>query len=321
MIVLTGGAGFIGSCFLKTLNNKGIYDVLVVDHLGHSAKWKNLLGKKFIKFVNKTDFRDLLKNNYYENRISAIFHFGACSSTTETDADYLIDNNYNYSIELAQYAFRNNIRFIYASSAATYGDGALGYSDLKFEEFQPLNAYGFSKQLFDLWLVQNSYMQKVVGLKFFNVFGPNEYHKNDMSSMVYKAYNQIVNTDKVQLFKSNSNNYKNGEQMRDFIYVKDACNIIWDIYLDKNINGIYNLGTGKARSWNDLANAVFSALNKNPNIEYIDMPISIVNQYQNFTQADMSKLLKTNIKLEFSELENSIKDYVQNYLSKNYLIY
>jgi ADP-L-glycero-D-manno-heptose 6-epimerase len=321
MIVLTGGAGFIGSCFLKTLNDKGIYDVLVVDHLGHSAKWKNLLGKKFSSYINKTEFRELLKSGFYDGKITAIFHFGACSSTTESDADYLMDNNYTYSTELAEFAAEKNIRFIYASSAATYGDGSLGYSDSIFEDLLPLNGYGFSKQIFDLWVIRNGYDKLFAGLKFFNVFGPNEYHKNDMASMVYKSYNQIVKSGKVRLFKSNTNEYSDGGQMRDFIYIKDTCEVIWNIYSDDKINGIFNLGTGTARSWNDLANATFAALNLEPIIEYIEMPESLSKQYQNFTEADMKNLLKSNLNYEPLTLEDSVKDYVQNYLSKNYLIY
>ncbi|MDT3738525.1 MAG: ADP-glyceromanno-heptose 6-epimerase [Candidatus Kapabacteria bacterium] len=321
MIVLTGGAGFIGSCFLKTLNDKGITDVLVVDHLGNSDKWKNLTGKSFNYYVNKLEFRNLLKSGFYDGRITAIFHFGACSSTTETDADYLLDNNYSYSIDLAEYAVRNNIRFIYASSAATYGDGSKGYSDSDFDSLTPLNGYGFSKHIFDLWTIRNGYDKLFTGLKFFNVFGPNEYSKGSMASMVYKSYKQIVETGKVRLFKSTTDLYPDGGQQRDFIYVKDACDMIWELFQNTSSAGIYNIGTGKARSWNDLANAVFLALGIQPEIEYVLMPENLINQYQNFTQADMGKMIGKGIAFQPRPLESSVNDYVRNYLSQNFLIY
>lgn len=321
MIVLTGGAGFIGSCFLRFLNDKGIKDVLVVDHFGKSAKWKNLLGKEYLNFVNKVDFRNLLNEGYYDGIIDAIFHFGACSSTTENDNDYLFDNNYAYSVDLADYASNNNIRFIYASSAATYGNGLQGYDDNEYDSLLPLNGYGFSKHIFDKWVIRKGYDKQFAGLKIFNAFGPNEYHKGDMASMVYKSYLQIVDTGKVRLFKSNTSEYIDGGQLRDFIYVKDVCTAIWNIYQKPEISGIFNLGTGKARSWNELATAVFAALGTKPVIEYVDMPDNLTNQYQNFTEADMSKLLATGIDFKPQSLEESVKDYITNYLSKNYLIY
>jgi ADP-L-glycero-D-manno-heptose 6-epimerase len=321
MIVLTGGAGFIGSCFLRFLNDKGIKDVLVVDHFGKTAKWKNLLGKEFLSFVNKVDFRNLLNDGYYDGMITAFFHFGACSSTTENDNDYLFDNNYAYSVDLADYASFNDIRFIYASSAATYGNGLQGYDDNEFNSLLPLNGYGFSKHIFDKWVIRKGYDEQFTGLKIFNAFGPNEYHKGDMASMVYKSYLQIVDTGKVRLFKSNAPEYSDGGQLRDFIYVKDVCEAIWNIYQNPEITGIFNLGTGKARSWNELASAVFAALGTEPMIEYVDMPENLTNQYQNFTEADMSKLLATGIDFKPQSLELSVKDYITNYLSKNYLIY
>lgn len=321
MIILTGGAGFIGSCLLKTLNNKGITDVLVVDHLGNSNKWKNLLGKEFNNFAHKSEFRKSLKKGIFDENVEAIFHLGACSSTTESDADYLFDNNYSYSIDLAEFAVKNNARFIYASSAATYGDGSNGYDDNEFDSLSPLNGYGFSKHIFDKWVIKNGYDKRFVGLKFFNVFGPNEYHKNDMASMVYKSYNQIVNSGKVNLFRSTTSDYADGGQMRDFIYVKDACDVIWEIYRQNTFSGIFNLGTGKARSWHELVNAVFASLDLEPVIEFVDMPDGLINQYQNFTQADMSKLISSGINFKFSSLENSVKDYVTSYLSNNYLVY
>lgn len=321
MIVLTGGAGFIGSCFLKTLNNKGISDVLVVDHIGNSNKWRNLLGKDFNGIIHKNDFRNMLLAGKFDGKIEAIFHFGACSSTTENNSDYLLDNNYSYSIDLAEFAVRENARFIYSSSAATYGNGSKRYDDNNLKDLSPLNGYGFSKYIFDLWVVNNGYDKLFTGLKIFNAFGPNEYHKSEMASMVFKSFNQIVETGKVKLFKSNSDEYPDGGQLRDFIYVKDVCEIVWNIYQQKNIAGIYNLGTGKARTWNDLANSVFASLNIQPDIEYIQMPENLTNQYQNYTEADMKKLISTGINFEPASLESSVDDYVKNYLSKKYLIY
>ncbi len=321
MIILTGGAGFIGSCFLRKLNNEGINDVLVVDHLGAGNKWKNLSNKKFVDFVNKDQFPEKLKSGYYQGDIDAIIHLGACSSTTETDADYLIQNNYNYSKFLAEYAADNNIKFIYASSAATYGDGSNGYEDKEYLSLQPLNAYGFSKHIFDLWVLENQLENQFVGLKFFNVFGPNEYHKEEMSSMIYKSYFQIINTGKIKLFKSNDSKYGNGEQKRDFIYVKDAIQIMWQLLNDKSISGIFNLGTGHSRSWNNLANAVAASLNLDSQIEYIDIPVEITKQYQNFTEANMNKLIQAGIDYKFPSLEENVNDYIVQYLSKNQSIY
>lgn len=312
MIILTGGAGFIGSNFLRLLNAKGIEDILIVDNLGKSNKWKNLVGTKFIDIIHKSDFLNL--KNIFKNT-DAIFHFGACSRTTEIDLNYLIENNLHYSIELAKFALENNARFIYASSASTYGDGSKGYSDKVYEELVPLNGYGFSKHLFDLWVVRQKLDKVFLGLKFFNVFGPNEFHKDDMASMVTKAYFQIKNTGKIKLFKSYNQNYADGEQVRDFIYVKDAIDVVWQLYENK-ISGIYNIGTGTSRSWNDLAKAVFKSMRIEPNIEYIDMPENIKEQYQYSTKSNISKLSSTGITLHFHTLEESVEDYINNYLVK-----
>lgn len=316
MIVLTGGAGFIGSCFLRKLNEEGISDVIVVDHLGESYKWKNLNGKKFFDYFHKSDFREKLKKGKFGKDITAIFHFGACSTTTEMDADYVIDNNFSYSKELALFAAKKDIRFIYASSAATYGKGEEGYSDKVFNSLHPLNVYGFSKHLFDLWVIEKKLDKRFTGLKFFNVFGPNEYHKGEMASMIFKAYNQIKETGKVRLFKSNVAEYADGCQMRDFVYVKDTLDVVFRIYKNQDISGIYNLGSGKARNWNDLVNAVFTAMNMKTHIEYVDMPASLKHQYQNYTQADMDKLDTALGGLHFDTLENNISDYVRNHLQK-----
>lgn len=319
MIILTGGAGFIGSCFLKTLNDKGINDIIIVDRLGKENKWKNLVGKHFKNYYHKNEFFDIIFNNKKISRdLDAIIHLGACSSTTESDVDYIMNNNLNYSIKLAEFAAEHGVKFIYASSAATYGDGSQGYSDESIDNLKPLNPYGLSKHLFDQWVIDNNLDNKFTGVKFFNVFGPNEYHKNDMASMIFKAYNQIVASGKVKLFKSNSPEYKDGEQKRDFIYVKDASKVLWEMLDNKSTGGVYNLGTGKARTWNDLVKAVFNALGLPINIEYIDMPEKLEGKYQNFTEADIKKLKNSPFAVEFTELEDAVFDYVTNYLNKGF---
>jgi len=248
--------------------------------------------------------------------VSSVVHMGACSSTTERDADYLWENNYLYSREVADWALRHNARFIYASSAATYGDGSSGFSDDHeiISRLKPSNMYGYSKQVFDLWVLKNKLENKMAGIKFFNVYGPNEYHKGDMVSVIYKAFHQIQETGKVRLFKSYKKEYPDGGQMRDFIYVKDCANVMWWLLENPSVNGIYNLGTGKARTWNDLIAAVFSSMGRKTNIQYIEMPEPLRNQYQYFTQAQMDKLKKAGCHVNFSSLEDSVRDYVTNYL-------
>lgn len=295
-----------------------VKDILVVDELGAGNKWKNLVGKHIADVVHKTAFRTKLLAGDYGANIEAIVHLGACSTTTEEDADYLLENNYEYSKDIAQYAADRNIRFLYASSAATYGNGGSGYSDAEFDALEPLNMYGFSKHLFDNWVRQNGLHTRFVGLKYFNVFGPNEYHKAGMASLVVKAYRQVVETGTIQLFKSYHPDYADGEQKRDFVYVKDAVDIMWHILKYGEIVGIYNLGTGRARTWNDLARAVFSALGKDVHIEYIDMPASLSKQYQYYTEADMTALQRTRAWQECTPLEDAVRDYVINYLDKGY---
>lgn len=317
MIVLTGGAGFIGSCFLEKLNAEGLSDIIVVDHLDASEKWKNLLGKQFADYIQKDDFLRLIQEHKMP-RPKKVVHMGACSSTQLTDAGYYIKNNYEYSKILAEWALAQKAEFIYASSAATYGDGGQGYSDR--DEFTPsltpLNMYGYSKHLFDLWVLNNGIEKDVTGIKFFNVFGPNEYHKDDMRSVICKAFPRMRDEGKISLFKSYREEYADGEQKRDFIYIKDAVEVMWYFFSEPKVKGIYNLGTGKARSWNDIANAMFSALGKEPDIEYIEMPAHLKPKYQYFTEADMSKLRDAGCVHEFLSLEESVKDYVVNYLAK-----
>jgi len=319
MIVVTGGAGFIGSTLIAGLNSRGLSDILVVDELACDQKWKNLRNLSFADYVEKDNFLEMVLADKLPSGIDAVLHMGACSDTTETNASYLIKNNYEYTKLLAQWATDANIRFVYASSAATYGDGSAGFKDDEkhIDKLRPLNMYGYSKQLFDLWARRTGLLKKIVGLKYFNVFGPNEYHKADMRSFVLKAFEQINATGKVRLFKSYRPKYKDGEQMRDFLYVKDAVDMTLFFLDNAKLNGLFNIGTGKARTWNDLVKAVFAAMDKKPSIEYIDMPDSIRNQYQYFTEADITKLKQAGYDKEPTPLENSIKDYVQNYLLKS----
>jgi len=321
MIVVTGGAGFIGSAIVWELNRRGEKKIVIVDELGTDEKWKNLVGLQFEDFVNKQKFIDSINNGPIINA-DAIIHMGANSSTTEKDADHLFNNNYLYTKTLTEFSLKNNIRFIYASSAATYGDGSLGFNDdeSKCDILRPLNMYGYSKSMFDIWAVNQDVFSKIVGLKYFNVFGPNEYHKGDMRSVVHKAFGQVRDTEKVQLFKSGNPKYKDGEQMRDFIYVKDAVNMTLHFLDNKKINGLFNIGAGHARTWNDLVTALFKAMEKPVNIEYIDLPDHLADKYQYFTEANLSKLKSSGYKKEIASLENGINDYVKNYLlSKMYL--
>ena len=318
MIIVTGGAGFIGSAIIAALNSRDITDILVVDEYGKD-KCKNLANLFFADYAEKNNFLKTVLEKKISPRIETVFHIGACSDTTETDAEYLRKNNYEYTRHLAQWTSAANIRLIYASSAATYGDGSAGFSDdeEKIENLKPLNPYGYSKQLFDLWARKAGLLKKIAGLKYFNVFGPNEYHKADMRSFVVKAFEQINTKGKVGLFKSQNPKYADGEYMRDFLYIKDAVDMTLFFYDNPKISGIFNIGAGKARTWNDLVKAVFTAMGKKPNIEYIEMPDSIRNQYQYFTCADITKLRKAGYDEETTSLEDAIKDYVQNYLQKD----
>jgi ADP-L-glycero-D-manno-heptose 6-epimerase len=319
MIIVTGGAGFIGSALIAELNRRQISDILVVDELGTDQKWKNLRNLSFADYVEKDDFLDMVIEDKLDSSVDVVFHLGACSDTTETNASYLVKNNYEYSKLLAQWATDADIRFIYASSAATYGDGSAGFSDdeAKIEVLRPLNMYGYSKHLFDMWARRAGLLGKIVGLKYFNVFGPNEYHKGDMMSFVVKAFEQIKTTGKVRLFKSYRPEYADGEQVRDFLYVKDAVNMTLFFFDNPYINGIFNIGTGETRTWNDLVIAVFVGIGGKPNIEYIEMPASIRSQYQYFTQADLSKLRRAGYSKQTTPLEDAIRDYIQNYLEKD----
>ena len=312
-IVLTGGAGFIGSAFLSLLNENGVNDIIVVDNLSCLDKKENLKNKRYLTYYDKNEFLPILP---FLKGVTAIIHLGACSSTTETNYDYLMKNNVEYSKTLYNYAVSKNISFIYASSAATYGDGSLGFSDdISPAKLKPLNYYGESKNLFDKFVLEQIKKPKqVVGLKFFNVYGPNEYHKTGMYSMVYQGYNQAINNGEIKLFKSTALNIANGEQKRDFVYVKDVCSVIYFMLNNVNVNGIFNVGTGFAYSFNELATAVFNALNKPVKINYIDMPNKLSKQYQYYTVADISKLKSVGYDKQFHTINEGVYDYVINYL-------
>jgi ADP-L-glycero-D-manno-heptose 6-epimerase len=316
MIIVTGGAGFIGSSLVRRLNELGESKIIIVDDLGTDEKWKNLVPLKFVDFVHKDDFISMVLDREFPFETDSIIHMGANSSTTEKDADHLFSNNYLYTKELAQYCLEKNIRFIYASSAATYGDGSLGFDDdeNKLGTLRPLNMYGYSKQLFDLWAKRNGAFDKIVGLKYFNVFGPNEYHKGDMRSVVHKAFEQVRDTGKVRLFKSLNPKYKDGEQLRDFIYIKDAVKMTL-FFIDKpDTSGLFNIGSGKARTWNDLVTALFEAMNKPVKIEYIDLPQHLQDKYQYFTEANIVKIKKAGFTTSTTSLEEGVADYVKSYL-------
>lgn len=323
MIVVTGGAGFIGSAFVAHLNAAGIEDIVIVDELGSTERWRNLVGKKFLSYFHKDEFSDLVGADQLPQEIRAIVHLGAISSTSERNIDLLMTNNVEYTNLLAHYCVENNIRFIYASSAQTYGDGALGYSDddVLIPQLKQLSGYGWSKQLSDLHALRVGWTSKIVGLKFFNVYGPNEYHKENMRSVVYNAHQQMKEHGKVQLFRSYRPDFKDGEQKRDFIYVKDCCQVISWLLENSEVNGIFNIGTGQARTWNELAAAVAAALNLPTSIEYIDMPEKLRNQYQYFTEAPMAKLRKAGYDAPFFSLEDGVRDYVGNYLEQPWQFY
>ena len=318
MIIVTGGAGFIGSAFVWKLNREGIEDIIIVDRLGSTDKWKNLVNLRYADYLHRDAFLKMATEDAVPFKADALIHMGACSSTTERDADFLWTNNFSYTRTMSAWAMKQSIRFIYASSAATYGNGSQGFSDdhAKIPGLKPINMYGYSKQVFDVWSLKHKQENKMAGIKFFNVFGPNEYHKGDMTSVIFKAFYQIRQTGKVRLFKSYLPEYGDGGQMRDFVYVKDCVDAMWWLLQNPAANGIFNLGTGKARTWNDLIHAVFAAMNIKPNIEYIEMPEGLRNQYQYFTQAEMGKLKTAGCPVNFSPLEDSVRDYVVNYLQQ-----
>ncbi len=318
MILLTGGAGLIGSAILWRLNQSGRDDVVVVDHLSTSEKWRNLRALRFRDYFEKDDFRRRMEAGEFEGAISDILHLGACSSTVETDASYLADNNFAYGKMLAEHAVRNGCRMVYASSAATYGNGENGFIDDEDAIFRlrPLNKYGFSKQLFDEWLYQRGWLLEppgdacFTGLKYSNVFGPNEYHKGNMRSMVLRSFEQIAIGANIGLFKSYRPEYGDGEQVRDFLYVKDAAAMsLFFLAQGRRLPGLYNIGFGATRSWNDLARAAIQASGAPVSIEYIEMPESLRPRYQYYTCLDIGKLRRAGYDAPLTTLEDAVKDY------------
>ena len=320
-IIVTGGAGFIGSCIVRTLNDMGRKDIIIVDNISSTEKWMNMRNKSYITYVHKDVFLEKLPE--YEG-IEAIIHMGAQSSTTEKNFDYLWQNNFEYTKALWKYCAQKDISFIYASSAATYGDGECGFDDkADIDALLPLNGYGYSKQIFDLWVKYQAkeFPKQHVGLKFFNVYGPNEYFKGSMASMVFHGFKQMMQDGEIRLFKSENPDYCDGGQLRDFVYVKDICDVIIWLLENKNISGLFNVGTGKADSFAHLAEAVFHAVDRKPNIKYIDMPQHLISKYQYYTQADMEKLRMAGYEKEFRDVEQGVADYVVNYLSKDFRVY
>ncbi len=323
-IVVTGAAGFIGSCMVQYLNEQGFENLILVDDFGEETKRKNWEAKKFNCIVERISFFDWLVAK--KPKVNFVIHLGARTDTTEFNYEVHRTLNYNYSIDIWNYCTANQIPLIYASSAATYGDGALGYDDNHeiINKLQPLNPYGISKNEFDKWALQQTNQPPFwAGLKFFNVYGPNEYHKGRMASVIWHSFNQIKKEGIVKLFKSHRPDFKDGQQLRDFIYVKDIVKVIdWlmNEMLQKSWtnpkNGLYNLGTGKARSFEDLVKATFHSLDLQPKIEYVDMPLDIRDKYQYFTEANMQKLINAGYKEKFYSLEEGVNDYVRNYLKE-----
>ena len=316
-IVITGAAGFIGSCLLGFLNAKGYNNLILVDDFSRLDKTPNLEGKKFIIKTERESFFDWLRNN--QPTIDFVFHIGARTDTTEFDYAVHQHLNVDYSQKIWHYCTDNNIPLVYASSAATYGSGEFGYSDdheLPFK-LQPLNPYGISKNEFDKWAIQQSSCPPFwAGLKFFNVYGPNEYHKGRMASVIWHSFNQIKKDGLVKLFKSHRPGFKDGQQLRDFVYVKDVLNVCYWLMENELRSGIYNLGTGKARAFEDLVKATFAGLDDTVNISFIDMPEDIRDKYQYFTEANMQKLLDAGYSHSFYSLEEGVNDYVRNYLAR-----
>ena len=317
--IITGAAGFIGSCLLAKLNREGMRDLIIVDNIAQSHKWLNILNKQYAFYIPKNELLHLIQ---VLPNIEGVVHLGACSSTTEQDFDYLYANNFQYSIELYKFCTTRKIPFIFASSAAVYGDGKYGFSeDCDLQKLVPLNRYGYLKLLFERWVIQQQDRPaQWVGLRLFNVYGPNEYHKGHMASMIYFGYQQIISTKKIQLFKSEKSTFRDGEQTRDFVFVNDVCNVIWFFMQHPQYSGIYNVGTGESHTFNDLAEYIFLSMNKPLNIEYIDMPTVLARSYQYFTKAEINKLRNCGYMKPFTILKDGVGDYVRKYLSCDYKV-
>jgi ADP-L-glycero-D-manno-heptose 6-epimerase len=311
-IIVTGGAGFIGSAVVWRLNELGYDDILIVDRMDETDKWKNLAPLRFADYIEAVDFIDVIEDF---GDTDTLFHLGACSSTTETDADFVVRNNYQYTKGVAEFALANDIRFIYASSAATYGDGSAGMLDgtEHLHSLRPLNVYGYSKHLFDQYAARNGMFDRIVGLRYFNVFGPNENHKGDMRSLVNKAFEQIKTSGILQLFKSHNPKYADGEFGRDFVYVKDAVDMTL-FFMENESGGLFNVGSGRMNTWNALADAIFKAVEIPPHVKFIDMPEHLRDRYQYHTQADLTRIREVGYTAETTPLDTAVADYVRNYL-------
>lgn len=314
-ILVTGGAGFIGSALVWALNNLGCDRVVISDFLGTSDKWRNLAPLSFEDYLEADGLRAQLERGAL-GQFDYVFHLGACSATTERDAAYLIANNYEFTKDMAAWSLRHGARFVYASSAATYGDGSAGMEDgdAPLHRYRPLNMYGYSKHLFDRYAARQGWLSRIVGLKYFNVFGPNEDHKDDMRSLVHKSFAQARDTGTIRLFKSYRPDYRDGEQQRDFLYVKDAVAMSLHLAAQREAAGLYNVGSGEANTWIALATAVFDALGRAPDIEFIDMPDALRGKYQYFTRADIDRLRASGYRRAITPLAEAVRDYVQSYL-------
>ena len=321
-VLVTGGAGFIGSALVWGLNERGIAEVVIADRLGSTDKWRNLAPLRFEDYLEADELFPRLESGAL-GEFTLVLHMGACSSTLERDASFLARNNFEFTKTLARWSLANGARFIYASSAATYGDGAAGMSDQvrsadDLATLRPLNPYGYSKQMFDQYALSHGLLDRIVGLKFFNVFGPNEGHKGEMRSLVNKAYEQIRDTGRVRLFRSYRPEYRDGEQRRDFVYVKDVVEMTLHLARVPGAAGLYNVGSGEAHTWLELAGALFAAMGREPEIEFIEMPEAMRARYQYYTCADISRLRGTGYDAPVTPLDAAVADYVKGYLEPDH---
>ncbi len=318
-ILVTGGAGLIGSALIWELNRRGFTNILACDLLREDEKWKNLVPLKFADYLEGDELEKRVRENPAQLKdVQSIFHLGACSATTETNAGYLIRNNFEFTKLLAHFALEGSRRFVYASSAATYGALETGVSEsLPLESLRPLNMYGYSKHLFDCYAERAGFLNQITGLKYFNVYGPNEDHKGNMRSVVNKAFYEIQQSGRMSLFKSYKPGYPDGGQQRDFLYVKDAVAVTVDLAQKTGGGGLFNIGSGVPKTWLALAHAIFAALGREPAIDFIEMPESLRPKYQYFTCADLTKLRAAGHSTAFMALEEAVRDYVRNYLMPN----
>jgi len=315
LILVTGAAGFIGSALVWELNRRGFERIIVTDVMGTDEKWRNLVPLRFENYLDASELFGRIESNTLQD-VRWIFHLGACSATTEKNASYLMENNFHYTRRLAEWALQGGRRMVYASSAATYGDGSAGMEDghEHLERYRPLNMYGYSKHLFDLHAKRHGWLDRLVGLKYFNIFGPNEDHKGDMRSVVHKAYAQIQKTGSVELFKSHHPDFRDGEQQRDFLYVKDAVNATIHLATEPQTAGIFNIGSGIASTWIDLVTPIFHALDLPVSIQFIDMPEALRGKYQYRTLADTSRLKSCGWAGPEFTLDAAVRDYVSHHL-------